>query len=78
VVFLQLVEDVQGDQPEGFLRLHEGYCAVGATDVVGQVGAYGRRDELPAVGVGRHRGVEFFDHVVAERAVQVEVEFDFW
>jgi hypothetical protein len=77
VVFLELVEDAQGDQAEGLLRLHEGYGFVGAGDVVCEVGADLWRDELLLVGVVGDRGVELVDGCVAEGTIQVEVELDF-
>ena len=78
VVFFQLVEKVQSDEAQGFLGLHEVDGPVCPGDVVGQIGTYGRSDELLPVLFGGDRGVELVDYVVAERAVEVQVELDLW
>ena len=77
VVLRELVEDAEGDFSQGFARLHEGYGFVCAGDIVCQIRTDCRGDELLPVGFRCDRGVEFFDDVVAEGAVEVEVEFYF-
>ena len=59
-------------------RLHEIDLPVGTADIIGQIGAAGGGDELLLVGFGGDGGVELFYDGIAEGAVDVEVEFDFW
>lgn len=60
------------------MGLHEVDGAVCAGDVVGQVGADRGSDELAPVFPECDLRIEFVDDGIAEGAVEVEVEFDFW
>jgi len=57
--------------------LHERDGFVCPFDIICEVGADFWGDELLVVGFRRDRGIELVDYVVAEGAVQVEVELDF-
>lgn len=78
VVFLQLAEEVQRYQPQGLFCLHERDAACRTSDVVAEVGATGGCDEVSFVVIQGYGRVECFYDIVAQRAVEVEVQLYFW
>ena len=73
----QLLKDIFNDDAEGVFSLHELEAAWRASEEVGKAGALVGGYEFGVVfGAGDVRG-ETGDGRVAERTVQVEVEFDF-
>jgi hypothetical protein len=71
-----LAEQVGGDESEGAFVLHQAEASRGAGEEVGEVRTAPWGDELrPVLWLG-DGGIEGSDYVVAETAVEMDVEFD--
>jgi hypothetical protein len=76
VVCVELPEQVGGYETEGLLILHESETPWSTSEEVGEVGAATGRDELFPVTLGRDGRLQRANNIVAETAVEMDVEFD--
>lgn len=78
IVFFQLIEEIEGGYAQLLFCLHEFDLANGSFDIVGEIDASFGGDEFVAIGFWGDGGIDAVNGLVAEAAVEVEMEFDLW
>jgi hypothetical protein len=76
-VIAELIHQVQRYPTQVLLGLHQVDGADGTGDIVGQVGAFGGRHKVAAVGFPIGIRLDFAHNVETQGAVQMEMEFNF-